>query len=248
MAPFSASSRRARHAPIRRARSRIPRLLATCPGTALGAASFVSVSPAGADTFPGPVTFAYTGGEQPYTVPADVYLIQIEAVGGNGSPDATHGVGMDLNVGLPVTPGDVLYAEVGAAGGVSTFGGGAPAPQAPAQAAGGATSGRARNRRSAAQAAARRLIRGWWSRAAAGAEGLRPRPSISARRAATPAVAGARRSRRHRSPSPGARSFQETTAVATPRPSSRRGASQARPATAERRRTAMASPRTSVAR
>jgi hypothetical protein len=81
---------------------------------------------AGAATLPGPQTFSYVGAEQVYRIPAGVTMVQVEAVGGNGSPDLNHGVGLDLTVALPVVAGHRLYVEVGAVGGVSAFGGGGP--------------------------------------------------------------------------------------------------------------------------
>jgi hypothetical protein len=114
----------------------------------LGAAVLALPSPAWANPFPGPQTFSYTGTEQIYTVPDGVTMVQVEAVGGNGSPDANHGVGLDLSVALPVVPQQPLYAEVGAAGGVSSFGGGAPG------AAGAGSGGGASDVRTCSEAAA----------------------------------------------------------------------------------------------
>ena len=71
--------------------------------------------------------FSFTGGEQTYTVPANVTMVQVEAIGGGGQAGAIQpgpGGGFDLSVGLPVTAGQTLYAEVGAPGGSGSFGGG----------------------------------------------------------------------------------------------------------------------------
>lgn len=111
---------------IRRGPSTALLWVTTGLGAVLCVASLVAAGPAGADTFPGSVALTYTGAEQSYTVPAGITLLQVEAVGGNGSPSGVAGVGMDLVVALPVVPGETLYAEVGATGGVSSFGGGAP--------------------------------------------------------------------------------------------------------------------------
>ena len=65
--------------------------------------------------------------EQSYTVPPGVTMLGVEAVGGFGYPNpTTSNNGMDLTVALPVTPGTVLFVEVGAGatGTAATFGGG----------------------------------------------------------------------------------------------------------------------------
>ncbi|HEV3076927.1 MAG TPA: IPT/TIG domain-containing protein [Thermoanaerobaculia bacterium] len=74
-----------------------------------------------ASALPPEVTVFFTGSEQSYTVPAAVTVLQIEATG-DGPPAG--GPGLDLSVGMPVTPGQVLYAEVGGPGGAGGFGGG----------------------------------------------------------------------------------------------------------------------------
>ena len=75
MSPHRLSSLgNAPQAPNRRRRVRAVRLSAACLGAALGLAALVASEPAGADTFPGPVTFSYTGNEQSYTGPAGVTL------------------------------------------------------------------------------------------------------------------------------------------------------------------------------
>jgi IPT/TIG domain-containing protein len=74
-----------------------------------------------ASALPPEVTVSFTGGEQSYTVPAAVTALQIEATG-YGPPAG--GPGLDLSVGMPVAPDQVLYAEVGGPGGPGGFGGG----------------------------------------------------------------------------------------------------------------------------
>ncbi len=86
-------------------------------------------------TLPAAQTFTYTGSEQAYTVPAGVALVGIDAIGASGGagPIGAGGVGETLTAYLPVTPGEVLYTEVGqdgSTGGSATFGGGgAPGAQ-----------------------------------------------------------------------------------------------------------------------
>ncbi len=79
---------------------------------------------------PGPSSvFSYTGAEQIYTVPPAVTVVQVEAIGGAGQTASVQpgpGDGLDLSAALPVTPGEKLFVEVGALGGVSSFGGGGP--------------------------------------------------------------------------------------------------------------------------
>ncbi len=95
-------------------------LVAVSSATGLAATPASPVVPAG-------MTFSYTDAEQSYVVPADVTMVQAEARGGAGqtaNPQPGPGDGMDLSVGLPVIPGETLFAEVGAPGGASRFGGG----------------------------------------------------------------------------------------------------------------------------
>jgi hypothetical protein len=89
--------------------------------TPLVAAGFgILVAVAGATTD----TFSYTGAEQVFTVPAGVTSVLVAAVGGRGG-DATAaftcagGLGANAAATLSVTPGQVLYVEVGGNGGVS---------------------------------------------------------------------------------------------------------------------------------
>ncbi len=62
--------------------------------------------------------FKYTGAEQKFKVPAGVTSVQVEAVGsGGGTAGSEHpvhgGVGAVVSGDLAVTPGQVLYVEVG---------------------------------------------------------------------------------------------------------------------------------------
>ena len=62
-------------------------------------------------------TFAYTGGEQSFTVPAGVHLLHVVAVGGSGAAGGNVGVpggrGGSVTADLPVIPGEALYVVVG---------------------------------------------------------------------------------------------------------------------------------------
>ena len=76
---------------------------------------------------PGPTTLTYTGAQQSYTVPSGVVLLSIEAIGATGGSTGFGGSGFGLTAQLPVTPNEVLYAEVGepgTTGGGPSFGGG----------------------------------------------------------------------------------------------------------------------------
>jgi Glycine rich protein len=80
-------------------------------------------------------TFAFTGLEQPYTVPAgvdSVHIVAVGARGGRGSDAAPNlggspGFGARVEADLTVTPGQVLFIEVGGRGadGAAVAGGGA---------------------------------------------------------------------------------------------------------------------------
>lgn len=67
------------------------------------------------------VTFGATGGEQSFTVPADVSSLQVTAVGARGGFQNTTvepgGFGAVASANLPVAPGQLLYVEVGGNGG-----------------------------------------------------------------------------------------------------------------------------------
>jgi hypothetical protein len=67
--------------------------------------------------------FASTGAEQAFTVPAGVTSIRVRATGQSGEqgvnffgPAAPGGSAAIVSAALPVTPGELLYVEVGAAG------------------------------------------------------------------------------------------------------------------------------------
>ena len=89
-------------------------------------AALAPVARAGTQT----ATFASTGAEQTFTVPAGVSELHVVAVGGRGGPNgslASGGFGATASADLPVSPGQVLYVEVGgsgAAGGPSGSGAG----------------------------------------------------------------------------------------------------------------------------
>jgi len=76
-------------------------------------------------------TFNFTGGEQTYTVPPGMNSVAIIATGGaGGGPSA--GRGAVVSALVPVTPGEVLYVEVGGIGGqpLGGFNGGGNGPSA----------------------------------------------------------------------------------------------------------------------
>jgi hypothetical protein len=80
----------------------------------------VSVATARADSF------GFTGGEQAYVVPAGVTAVQVDATGaagGNGCMTTTGGEGATITANFAVSPGSVLYVEVGGAGGPGFSGG-----------------------------------------------------------------------------------------------------------------------------
>ena len=90
--------------------------------------AIVVAAPAPADA--ATTRFAYTGGEQAFTVPAEVRSLHVVAEGGDGaagSPTAAGGRGARVTTDIAVTPGETLYIEVGGSGGRggSDFGGGA---------------------------------------------------------------------------------------------------------------------------
>ena len=64
-----------------------------------------------------PLLFTPTGAEQSDVVPADVSLVSIEAIGARGGGacgGGTGGLGAHATAELAVSPGSVLYVEVGA--------------------------------------------------------------------------------------------------------------------------------------
>lgn len=86
---------------------------------------------ASALALPGPRSFHFTGREQSYVVPRGVTLVLVNALGAVGGPTVTIGQsGLSLTAYLPVTPGGVLFTEVGQPGsnqGGLGFGGGGAA-------------------------------------------------------------------------------------------------------------------------
>jgi hypothetical protein len=104
--------------------------LAAVLGTALLAAPFALSSAASATT-PTEVDFGPAGIEQSFTVPADVHSIDVTLVGGRGGDAAegtgTGGRGAQVTATIAVTPGDVIYVEVGGNGTTGTPGYGAGA-------------------------------------------------------------------------------------------------------------------------
>ena len=78
----------------------------------------------------GPTTLSYTGAEQSYVVPGGVTLLSVQAIGAAGGSTGFGGSGLELTAQLPVTPNEVVYAEVGqpgsTSGGAGFGGGGAP--------------------------------------------------------------------------------------------------------------------------
>ncbi|HSC03921.1 MAG TPA: choice-of-anchor D domain-containing protein [Solirubrobacteraceae bacterium] len=91
-----------------------------------------ALAPAAFAVAPAPATFGYTGAEQSYTVPPGVTHVRVTATGapgGAGAPGPTRpgvvgGLGALLTGDLAVTPGELLYVEVGGAGGDGAVNGG----------------------------------------------------------------------------------------------------------------------------
>jgi len=101
---------------------------------------FGSVASAQATT----LTYLYTGGEQTFTVPAGVTTLHVVAIGGAGGSSAVSGgAAAQVTGDLAVTPGQILYIEVGgkgkdgASGGAGGFNGGAAGGFGGTSAAGG---------------------------------------------------------------------------------------------------------------
>jgi adhesin/invasin len=90
---------------------------------------------AAADAAPTPAatrsaTFTFTGAEASFVIPADVTLVHVSAVGGNGGVGGDRrfdfttfagGPGARVEADLAVTPGERLYVEVGGNGEVSSL-------------------------------------------------------------------------------------------------------------------------------
>src|SRR5690242_12081689 len=75
-----------------------------------------------AQAVPETVTFVETGAEQVYYVPVGAQAVTIHAVGApGGCPNANGGLfhGGDVTATIPVAGIDVLYIEVGGAGGTA---------------------------------------------------------------------------------------------------------------------------------
>jgi glycine rich protein len=89
-------------------------------GAALCALFFLALT--GSATAATSTTFAYTGGEQTYTVPAGVTSVFVTATGARGggptSGYGTGGRGAVASGAISVTPGQTLYVEVGGIGGL----------------------------------------------------------------------------------------------------------------------------------
>jgi hypothetical protein len=95
-------------------------------------AAACALAPAAYAGAPAPTTFGYTAAEQSYTVPAGVKSVRVSAIGapgGAGAPGPTRpgvvgGLGAQVTGDLAVTPGEVLYVEVGGAGSDGSASGG----------------------------------------------------------------------------------------------------------------------------
>lgn len=81
---------------------------------------------------PGPYTRTYTIAtvDKAYTIPPDVYAIQVQAIGGSGNLPVANGrdmggYGAQVTAILKVVPGEILTIRIGASGGTGTNGGGA---------------------------------------------------------------------------------------------------------------------------
>src|SRR5690349_14731941 len=85
----------------------------------LGVLTAVALCPASAAAQAS--TFSYTGGEQTYTVPSGVHVLSITAIGAQGGGPVScclqAGRGAIVSGSVDVTPGQVVYVEVGGTGG-----------------------------------------------------------------------------------------------------------------------------------
>jgi hypothetical protein len=87
---------------------------------AIGSILVVAASAAQAAT----ATFGYTGGEQAFVVPSGNSTVQVLVVGGSGGQgDLLGGAAAEVSASLNVTPGQILYVEVGGVGEDSGDGG-----------------------------------------------------------------------------------------------------------------------------
>lgn len=127
-------------------------LAATTLVVAGGTAVALAAAPSATAEVPPPVThtFAWTGGEQTFTVPAGITSVSVVAVGargGNGIDNVNRqpysslgGAGDQVQGEFAVTPGQSLYVEVGGAGertGAGGFNGGGNGGAASPHGAGG---------------------------------------------------------------------------------------------------------------
>jgi hypothetical protein len=106
------------------------RLFTICFAGAIALLTLALPARAGADQV---LTFGYTGGEQSFVVPAGVSRIGVVAVGAPGErgenfsppgPGGARGLGARVKSVLEVTPGQVLFVNVGGPGPAGGFNGG----------------------------------------------------------------------------------------------------------------------------
>src|SRR5215475_12788160 len=99
--------------------ARTPRRLLGAAMAVLGVALLVVPTALSSTVSAAPteVDFGPLGVEQTFTVPADVHSIDVTLVGARGGDNnnasATGGKGAEVTATIDVTPGDVLYVEVG---------------------------------------------------------------------------------------------------------------------------------------
>jgi len=104
---------------VSRAFNRSRRWMGAVVAVATGAALVMSLPDAQAAS--STVTFAYTGSDQSWTVPAEVSAVRVEAFGAQGGGEYG-GFGAGVVVDLAVTPGQQLTVRVGGRGGIATGG------------------------------------------------------------------------------------------------------------------------------
>ena len=167
-------------------RKRLPRRVAPLAAlvTGLGSAA-VALAPAAAADVPdsGSATYASTGAEQTFVVPAGVTSINVLAVGGRGGSGALGstrgGFGASVDADLGVTPGQTLYVEVGGNGqdgilgaaGPGGFNGGGLGAPASGAGGGGASDVRTVPATDAGSLASRLIVAGGGGGAAIGGQG-----------------------------------------------------------------------------
>ncbi|HKT01195.1 MAG TPA: hypothetical protein VJT31_16850, partial [Rugosimonospora sp.] len=79
---------------------------------------------------PTTVTFVFTGAEQTFTVPKNVRRLAVTLVGGSGGTAADAGArtggqggaGASIHATVAVTPGQILYLQIGGTGAVPAAG------------------------------------------------------------------------------------------------------------------------------